>query len=64
VSPYTGLIYGRHVTGLCKAQHDIVRKAIEQARTFGYMATYLKEAEFLKDPKLCDPERPIRPHPY
>lgn len=30
----------------------------------GLMSNYLKEVEFLKDPKLCDPEKLQRPHKY
>lgn len=28
------------------------------------MSNYVKLVEFLKDPKLCDPERPVKPHKY
>jgi len=64
ISPYTGMIYPRNVTGLCKRMQEILEHEIKKARTFGLMAYYLKEVEFLKDPKLCDPERPLLPHRY
>jgi ribosomal protein S18 len=64
VSPYTGMLYGRHITGLCKEKQARVEKEVIKSTSYGFMATYLKEVEFLKDPKLCDPERPIRPHKY
>ncbi|CAG7830850.1 unnamed protein product [Allacma fusca] len=64
VSPYTGMLYGRHITGLCKEMQDRVERQVGRAIMFGFMASYLKEVEFLKDPKLCDPERPVRPHKY
>ncbi|CAL8110173.1 unnamed protein product [Orchesella dallaii] len=64
VSPYTGMRYERHVTGLCKKKQEQVELAINTALRIGLMSNYLKEVEFIKDPKLCDPERPLRPHKY
>lgn len=63
-SPYTGRIYGRHITGLCKMQQDRVEQEIMKSHRTGYMGSYHKGVEFLNDPKLFDPERPIRPHNY
>ncbi|CAD7090601.1 unnamed protein product [Hermetia illucens] len=63
-SPYTGRIYGRHITGLCKAKQEQVEKEIIKAQNCALMPTYHKSVEFLQDPKLFDPERPIRPHKY
>ncbi|XP_061394322.1 small ribosomal subunit protein bS18m [Musca vetustissima] len=63
-SPYTGRIYGRHITGLCKQKQEEVEKAIRRAQHCALMPTYHKDLEFLKDPKLFDPEKPIRPHKY
>lgn len=63
-SPYTGRIYGRHITGLCKSKQDMVEKEIVKAQSVGYMGSYVKSNDFLKDPKLFDAERPIRPHKY
>lgn len=63
-SPYTGRIYGRHITGLCKHKQEQVEAEIIKAQRAGLMAAYLKEPCYLKDPKLFDPEKPIRPHPY
>ncbi|XP_055707882.1 28S ribosomal protein S18c, mitochondrial [Phlebotomus papatasi] len=63
-SPYTGRIYGRHITGLCKAKQEKVENEITKAQMCGLMPTYKKTNEFLKDPPLFDPERPIRPHKY
>ncbi|KAI4462065.1 30s ribosomal protein s18 [Holotrichia oblita] len=61
-SPYTGRIYGRHITGLCKYQQEKVEKEIVKAQSADLMATYLKDPQFFKDPKLFDPEKPLRPH--
>lgn len=63
-SPYTGRIYGRHITGLCKAKQDKVEKEILKAQMSMLMGYMHKDVTYLKDPKLFDPERPIRPHKY
>ncbi|XP_036332203.1 28S ribosomal protein S18c, mitochondrial-like [Rhagoletis pomonella] len=63
-SPYTGRIYGRHITGLCKQKQEQVEKAIIRAQNCALMPSYHKDMDFLQDPRLFDPERPIRPHKY
>ncbi|KAJ8972820.1 hypothetical protein NQ317_008737 [Molorchus minor] len=63
-SPYTGRIYGRHITGLCSKQQALVESEIVKAQSAGLMAVYLKEPCYLKDPLLFDVEKPIRPHRY
>lgn len=63
-SQYTGRIYGRHITGLCAEQQQRVEREITRAQRAGYMGSYNKSVEFLQDPKLFDPERPIRPHNF
>lgn len=63
-SPYTGRVYGRHITGLCKTQQEIVEAEIVKAQSAGLMAYYLKEPCFLEDPKLFDVENPVRPHRF
>ena len=63
-SSYTGRIYGKHITGLCKNKQLQVETEIRKAQALGLMATYLKSPEYLADPKLFDPERPLRPHKY
>lgn len=63
-SPYTGRIYGRHITGLCKKKQELVEIEICKAQAIGLMAAYLKSPEFLDDPKLFDPNRPLRPHRF
>lgn len=63
-SSYTGRIYGRHITGLCKAQQERVEKEIVKAQSAGLMGYYYKDPHFLRDPELFDPERPIRPHRF
>ncbi|KAL7730458.1 hypothetical protein ACLKA6_016681 [Drosophila palustris] len=63
-SPYTGRIYGRHITGLCKQKQEDVEQAIQRAQHCLLMPGYHKDLEFLHDPKLFDPEKPVRPHKY
>lgn len=63
-SPHTGRIYGRHITGLCKSQQLKVENEISKAQHLALMGYYHKDVRYIKDPKLFDPERPIRPHKY
>ncbi|CAH0401738.1 unnamed protein product [Chilo suppressalis] len=63
-SPYTGRIYGRHITGLCRKKQFQVETEITKAQNCAYMPYYYKDKRFLKDPKLFDPENPIRPHRF
>lgn len=63
-SPYTGRIYGRHITGLCKRMQARVESEIVKAQNMALMGYYTKDVSFLKDPRLFDPERPLRPHKY
>lgn len=63
-SMYTGKIYGRHITGLCKDKQKQVEKAIQRSQSCGFMPVYHKSIEFFEDPRLYDPEKPIRSHPY
>lgn len=63
-SPYTGRIYGKHITGLCTKQQELVEKEIVRAQSCGLMPYYTKLEQYLDDPKLFDPEKPIRQHKY
>ncbi|KAF5308504.1 hypothetical protein FQR65_LT06169 [Abscondita terminalis] len=63
-SPYTGRIYGRHITGLCEHKQLQVEAEIVKAQSAGLMATYMKESVFIKNPKLFDIENPLRPHRF
>ncbi|PSN39906.1 28S ribosomal protein S18c [Blattella germanica] len=64
VSPYTGRIYGRHITRLCAKQQARLEKEIMKSQSAGFMPYYFKDVSFLKDPKLFDPDKPIRPHRF
>nr|CAG4638208.1 EOG090X0N7H [Chydorus sphaericus] len=64
ISPFTGKIYEQNITGLCKKQQELVELEVTRSRAAGFLAHMLKKVEYLKDPKLYDPNRPIRPHKY
>ncbi|XP_036385929.1 28S ribosomal protein S18c, mitochondrial [Megalops cyprinoides] len=54
VSPHTGRIYGRHITGLCGRKQRQISKAIKKAQHMGFMSVTLKDPAFLKDPNICN----------
>jgi len=55
VSPYTGRIYGRAITGLCIPMQKQVAKYIKRARVTGYMSHILKDPKYFSDPAPYDP---------
>ncbi|XP_011301401.1 28S ribosomal protein S18c, mitochondrial [Fopius arisanus] len=63
-SSYTGRIYGKHITGLCKAKQEKVEREILKAQNCGFMPVYNKVPEYLHDPRLFDPDHPFRPHKF
>ncbi|XP_039303894.1 28S ribosomal protein S18c, mitochondrial [Solenopsis invicta] len=63
-SRYTGRIYGRHITGLCKHKQMRLEQEIAKAQSAGLLGYWTKELEYVKDPKLFDPNHPFRPHKY
>ncbi|XP_034806314.1 small ribosomal subunit protein bS18m-like isoform X2 [Pan paniscus] len=54
VSPFTGCIYGRHVTGLCGKKQKEITKAIKRAQIMGFMPVTYKDPAYLRDPKVCN----------
>ncbi|KAM7368578.1 hypothetical protein PAMP_012905 [Pampus punctatissimus] len=54
ISPYTGRIYGRHITGLCGIKQKEVSKAIKKAHSMGFMSVTHKHPQFMKDPNICN----------
>ncbi|KAH9415937.1 mitochondrial ribosomal protein S18C [Dermatophagoides pteronyssinus] len=64
VSPYTGRMYDKHITGLCERQHRAVRKEHSRAVRFGLMSMFYRDPKYNNDPKLFDPTRPQRANPY
>uniref|UniRef100_I3K3S5 Small ribosomal subunit protein bS18m n=1 Tax=Oreochromis niloticus TaxID=8128 RepID=I3K3S5_ORENI len=53
ISPHTGRIYGRHITGLCGRKQKEVSKAIKKAQSMGFMSVTHKNPQFMKDPNVC-----------
>ncbi|XP_038132518.1 28S ribosomal protein S18c, mitochondrial isoform X1 [Cyprinodon tularosa] len=53
ISPHTGRIYGRHITGLCGQKQREVSKAIKKAHSLGFMPVTHKHPQFMKDPRIC-----------
>merc|ERR1712080_144847 len=64
VSRHTGLVYDKHITGLCTAQQELLRVEVDKSRGAGFMPSTFKDLEFVDDPQVADPRNPIRPHPY
>uniref|UniRef100_A0A915DTD5 Mitochondrial ribosomal protein S18C n=1 Tax=Ditylenchus dipsaci TaxID=166011 RepID=A0A915DTD5_9BILA len=62
VSSFSGR--DQHITGLCSQQHSILMKTVAISRRAGYMPVMVKDPKFLRDPKLFDPLKPIRPHSF
>ncbi|XP_077478627.1 small ribosomal subunit protein bS18m [Stigmatopora argus] len=53
ISPHTGRIYGRHITGLCGRKQKDISKAIKKAHAMGFMSVTHKHPELMGDPKIC-----------
>ncbi|XP_059905686.1 28S ribosomal protein S18c, mitochondrial [Gadus macrocephalus] len=53
ISPHTGRIYGRHLTGLCGKKQKQVSKAIKKSHAMGFMSVTHKHPQFMKDPNIC-----------
>ncbi|OZC10825.1 putative ribosomal protein S18 [Onchocerca flexuosa] len=64
VSTFSGRVYDQHITGLCDGQQKRLLETIALSRRAGYMPVLIKDPKYLRDPKLFDPLKPIRPHSY
>ncbi|XP_019408294.1 PREDICTED: 28S ribosomal protein S18c, mitochondrial isoform X2 [Crocodylus porosus] len=58
VSPYTGRMHGRHITGLCDKKQKEISKGIKRAQALGFMPVVYKDPSFRNDPKLCNIKYP------
>ncbi|XP_026554160.1 28S ribosomal protein S18c, mitochondrial [Pseudonaja textilis] len=58
ISPYTGHIFGHHITGLCKKKQNEMAKAIKRAHCMGFMSVMHKDPVFRNDPKICNIKYP------
>ncbi|XP_045428320.1 28S ribosomal protein S18c, mitochondrial-like isoform X1 [Pipistrellus kuhlii] len=54
ISPFTGCIHGRHITGLCGKKQKEITKAIKRAQIMEFMPVTYKDPAYLKDPKICN----------
>ncbi|XP_030873208.1 28S ribosomal protein S18c, mitochondrial-like isoform X2 [Leptonychotes weddellii] len=54
ISPFTGCIYGRHVTGLCGKKQKEITNATKRVQIMGFMPVTYKDPAYLKDPKVCN----------
>ncbi|XP_078668431.1 uncharacterized protein LOC144909901 [Branchiostoma floridae x Branchiostoma belcheri] len=52
LSPYTGRIYGRHITGLCDKKQKEVERQIRNAQHLGFLPVMHKDPIYWKDPKI------------
>ncbi|XP_066278046.1 large ribosomal subunit protein mL66-like [Branchiostoma lanceolatum] len=52
LSPYTGRIYGRHITGLCDKKQEEVERQIRNAQHLGFLPVMHKDPIYWKDPKI------------
>jgi len=64
VSPHTGRVYQSHITGLCTYMQGIVEKEVERSRGAGFMSTRVRDPNYLQDPSLFNPSRPVKPNPF
>ncbi|XP_077352908.1 small ribosomal subunit protein bS18m [Festucalex cinctus] len=53
ISPHTGRIYGRHITGLCGRKQREVTKSIKKAQAMGFMSVTHKHPVLMRDPNIC-----------
>lgn len=63
-SQHTGMVFGRHITGLCKHKQAQVEEEIKKAQQCGFMGIWTKDLNYVEDPKLFDPFKPIRKHRF
>uniref|UniRef100_A0A0K0EI04 Ribosomal protein S18 n=1 Tax=Strongyloides stercoralis TaxID=6248 RepID=A0A0K0EI04_STRER len=64
VSSFSGRVYDKNITGLCDYQHKKLIDMITISRKAGYMPIFVKDPKYLRDPKLFNPLKPIRSHPF
>ncbi|XP_058048950.1 small ribosomal subunit protein bS18m [Ahaetulla prasina] len=58
ISPYTGHIFGQHITGLCSKKQREMARAIRTAHCTGFMSVMHKDPVFRSDPKICNIKYP------
>lgn len=64
IAPLGGMIYDKHITGLCEKQQTALIREIKKSRRAMLMPVYHKDPKHNRDPRLFNPDRPQRPNPY
>lgn len=64
VSSLNGVVYDKHITGLCEKQQTILEREIKKSRRAMLMPIYYKHPKYNRDPALFNPEKPQRSNPY
>ncbi|XP_014783538.2 28S ribosomal protein S18b, mitochondrial isoform X1 [Octopus bimaculoides] len=64
VSPFTGQLLNRSITGLCIPMQKKVSRLVKTSRKLGLMPFMFKDRRYVEDPKLFDPLRPKKYDSY
>lgn len=64
VSPLNGIVYDKHITGLCELQQTILQREVKKSRRAMLMPVHYKHPKYHKDPALFNPGRPQRFNPH
>lgn len=58
VSPLTGTLYEKHITGLCTMQQILLSREIKKSKHAMLMPLFYRDPKYNKDPQLFNPDRP------
>lgn len=64
VSPLSGKIYEKHITGLCELQQRILIREIKKSISSLLMPRFFRNPKYNKDPALFSTDKPQRPNPH
>lgn len=64
ISPLTGEIWDKHITGLCERQQTNLEREIRKSRQSMLMPIYYRNPKYNKDPVICNTNKPQRPNPH
>lgn len=64
VSPLNGIVYDKHITGLCETQQRILIREVKKSIRAALMPRFFKNPRYNKDSALFNPEKPQRPNPH
>lgn len=64
ISPLTGKVFDKHITGLCEKQQTVLEVEIKKSRAAMFMPWFHKDPKYNRDPVLVNPDRPQRPNPH